>query len=559
MAGRRAPPAAPVAADGRELRWARARPHLHVDGHSPLHRVPAHAKLVALVAFVLLVVVGAAAGLARPRRATSLLLVGRRRCRAPGCRRRYLLPRMAVEAAVRRCSPCCCRSSPRARRSRSWASRCQRDRARRGRGAAASRAPSASSPASRSPRPPSRATCWPACERLRVPELLVQIMGFMVRYVDVVGDEMRRMRVARESRGFTARYVRALADRWRARAGALFIRSYERGERVHLAMVAAATPADAGHRPPPRPRPSGRCACPAAAAVMTAWVRLDERPVARPPRLAFAYPDGHQALFGVDLHVHRGRAGRAARPERRRQDHAGAAPQRHPDRRAPARSRSRGLPVDQAEPRSRSAAGSASSSRTPTTSCSCRPCATTWPSGRPTSACAGAELERRVVEALDRVGMADFADRPPHHLSASASAGGSPSRPCWRCEPEILVLDEPSSNLDPASRRELADILRSLDVTVLMVTHDLPYALELCPRAVVLTAGPSSPTARPATCSATRRSWRATAWSCPWGSRSRSCPDLRLCALPPTPREQSSDQSLDAAPTGHHRDRIDSL
>jgi len=56
-------------------------------------------------------------------------------------------------------------------------------------------------------------------------------------------------------------------------------------------------------------------------------------------------------------------------------------------------------------------------------------------------------------------------------------------------EPEILVLDEPTSNLDPASRRELADILRSLEVTVLMVTHDLPYALELCPRSVVLHDG----------------------------------------------------------------------
>ena len=56
-------------------------------------------------------------------------------------------------------------------------------------------------------------------------------------------------------------------------------------------------------------------------------------------------------------------------------------------------------------------------------------------------------------------------------------------------EPEVLVLDEPSSNLDPASRRELADILRSLDVTVLMVTHDLPYALELCPRSVILSDG----------------------------------------------------------------------
>ena len=56
-------------------------------------------------------------------------------------------------------------------------------------------------------------------------------------------------------------------------------------------------------------------------------------------------------------------------------------------------------------------------------------------------------------------------------------------------QPEILVLDEPSSNLDPASRRELAEILKSLNITLLMVTHDLPYALELCPRSVILSSG----------------------------------------------------------------------
>jgi cobalt/nickel transport system ATP-binding protein len=56
-------------------------------------------------------------------------------------------------------------------------------------------------------------------------------------------------------------------------------------------------------------------------------------------------------------------------------------------------------------------------------------------------------------------------------------------------KPEILVLDEPSSNLDPASRRELADILRSLDITMVMVTHDLPYAYELCARSVILKGG----------------------------------------------------------------------
>jgi cobalt/nickel transport system ATP-binding protein len=56
-------------------------------------------------------------------------------------------------------------------------------------------------------------------------------------------------------------------------------------------------------------------------------------------------------------------------------------------------------------------------------------------------------------------------------------------------EPEVLVLDEPTSNLDPASRRELAEVLEVLDVTLLVVTHDLPYALELCDRSVVLSGG----------------------------------------------------------------------
>jgi cobalt/nickel transport system permease protein len=73
-------------------------------------------------------------------------------------------------------------------------------------------------------------------ERLRLPQQLVQIMSFMIRYLDVVTGEMRRMRIARESRGFTARDPR----HWPVLAkstGALFIRSYERGERVHLAML----------------------------------------------------------------------------------------------------------------------------------------------------------------------------------------------------------------------------------------------------------------------------------------------------------------------------------
>lgn len=73
-------------------------------------------------------------------------------------------------------------------------------------------------------------------ERLRVPHQLVQIIGFMIRYLDVVTDEMRRMRIARESRGFKGGGVRSWPVTART-AGALFVRSYERGERVHLAML----------------------------------------------------------------------------------------------------------------------------------------------------------------------------------------------------------------------------------------------------------------------------------------------------------------------------------
>ena len=73
-------------------------------------------------------------------------------------------------------------------------------------------------------------------ERLRVPRAFTTIAGFMVRYLDVVSDEMRRMSIARRSRGHDPRWL------WQARAvaasaGALFIRSFERGERVHLAML----------------------------------------------------------------------------------------------------------------------------------------------------------------------------------------------------------------------------------------------------------------------------------------------------------------------------------
>lgn len=98
------------------------------------------------------------------------------------------------------------------------------------------------------------------------------------------------------------------------------------------------------------------------------------------------------------------------------------------------------------------------------------------------------EVDARVEEALTAVGMLDVADRPPHHLSSGQKRRVAVAT-VLAMRPEILVLDEPSSNLDPASRRELAEIVDGLGITVLMVTHDLPYALQLCERSVVLSEG----------------------------------------------------------------------
>jgi cobalt/nickel transport system ATP-binding protein len=97
-------------------------------------------------------------------------------------------------------------------------------------------------------------------------------------------------------------------------------------------------------------------------------------------------------------------------------------------------------------------------------------------------------VAERVTEALTAVGMADHADRAPHHLSFGQRRRVAVAT-VLAMRPEILVLDEPTSNLDPASRRELADILESLSLPTLVVTHDLPYAWQLCPRSVLLDDG----------------------------------------------------------------------
>lgn len=100
----------------------------------------------------------------------------------------------------------------------------------------------------------------------------------------------------------------------------------------------------------------------------------------------------------------------------------------------------------------------------------------------------GEELAERVRQTLDTVSLAEQADRSPTHLSAGQRRRAALAT-VLACRPDILVLDEPSANLDPVARRELAETLSGLEATMLIVTHDLPYAAQLCRRAVVMDRG----------------------------------------------------------------------
>ncbi len=100
----------------------------------------------------------------------------------------------------------------------------------------------------------------------------------------------------------------------------------------------------------------------------------------------------------------------------------------------------------------------------------------------------GHDLDERVMQALDAVGMADVASKAPHHLS-----GGERRRVAiatvLAMNPDVLVLDEPSAGMDPVSVHTLSDVLARLPVTLIVVTHDLPFALQTCGRSVVMDRG----------------------------------------------------------------------
>ncbi len=213
---------------------------------------------------------------------------------------------------------------------------------------------------------------------------------------------------------------------------------------------------------------------------------LDRPPALSVERLAFAYPDGHQALYGIDLRVEPGErvavlgpngAGKTTLVLHLNGVLSGGS----------GRIRVAGLPVSKSTLREvRRRVGIVF--QDPDDQLFMPTVGEDVAFGPANFGLSGDALEARVRSALAAVGMSGHVDRSPMHLS-----GGQRRRVALAtvlaCDPEILVLDEPSANLEPVARRELAEVLLALDRTMLMVTHDLPYALQLCPRSVLIDDG----------------------------------------------------------------------
>jgi cobalt/nickel transport system ATP-binding protein len=98
------------------------------------------------------------------------------------------------------------------------------------------------------------------------------------------------------------------------------------------------------------------------------------------------------------------------------------------------------------------------------------------------------EIEHCVVLALERVGMVHLQDRPPYKLSAGEKRAVAIAT-VLAMAPDLLVMDEPSSHLDPRGRRRLIELLKSFKHTKIIATHDLELVVEVCSRVIVLDGG----------------------------------------------------------------------
>jgi cobalt/nickel transport system ATP-binding protein len=99
-----------------------------------------------------------------------------------------------------------------------------------------------------------------------------------------------------------------------------------------------------------------------------------------------------------------------------------------------------------------------------------------------------AEVEQKVMQALETVGVPHLCKRPPYKLSGGEKRSVAIAA-VLSMSPDILVMDEPSSSLDPHARRLLIDLLKTFDHTKIIATHDLDMAMDLCERTIIMHQG----------------------------------------------------------------------
>ena len=326
-------------------------------------------------------------------------------------------------------------------------------------------------------------------QAMRMPCVLVLISSLMYRYLYVIVEEVGRMRAALGARAYRPRNALQAGAIGRL-ASALFLRSYERGERVHLAMLARGyrrrmprlvplrlTPTDgavvaalagaAGRRPA-----AGRGA-PVSCAVHSGGpaLRLPQRPGER--------------CAGVDLHIEHGERVALLGPNGAGKTtfvlHLNAL------LRGAGYLEVAGLEVGECKlGELRARVGMVF--QDPDDQLFMPTVREDVGFGPLNLKLDRGEVETRIAESLRAVRMEHAAERAPYQLSAGERRRVAIAT-VLAMRPHLLVLDEPSANLDPSARRELLDVLERIERTMLITTHDLPLAAEFCERTVILAAG----------------------------------------------------------------------
>ncbi|HEY3323488.1 MAG TPA: cobalt ECF transporter T component CbiQ [Planctomycetota bacterium] len=319
-------------------------------------------------------------------------------------------------------------------------------------------------------------------EALWLPRPLVLITAFTYRYVSVLADEFARMKRARHCRCYEGRWLWHAGSIGRM-AGTLFLRSYERGERVYLAMLARgyefrsqnseirANSHEREGRLPDTETNERSASCKPQAAIEIA-------------ALQFSYPDGSQALDGISLRIESGErvgiigangAGKSTLLLHLNGIYSSDAVTIC------------GLPAIKANLKTlRQKVGLIF--QNPDDQLFCPTLFEDIAFGPRNLGVAPEEIERRVREGLKEVGLAGFEQRSAFHLSIGQKKRAAIAA-VLAMQPEILVLDEPTSNLDPRGRRELIELLAKLGGTQIVATHNFDLVRALCTRVLVLSSG----------------------------------------------------------------------